>query len=243
MFRNLFGSPAARPTRSAKLGFEQLGDRVVPALLINEAFVNPPGSPDVGEYVEIKGAPGQSLTGYTVVIVEGELPGSGTPPADTGYTDGRYSLNGLSLDANGYLAIDVTIENGSASILLVKNGTTAVTAADWDTDNNGTLDAVQSGVQLIDGVGYVEAGSGDVAYGYKCENNSGTTDALSRVKTNTEAWFVDSGETNKVTPGGSSFYSGDVALSGGLYYYSPTQNDPTPGVPTGAYLTRGAENF
>ncbi len=89
-------------------------------VVINEIYENPPGGgaafDDRYEYIELYGLPGLDLTGYALVLLKGgsDLDDDGIPgprPADfdpgdeVPEIDEAFSLDGLTLGANGLLVI------------------------------------------------------------------------------------------------------------------------------------------
>ena len=89
-------------------------------VVINEIYENPPGSGDSAddryEFIELYGRPGMSLDGYSIALIKGgadpdddNIPG----PATTGVGNGElfpeideaFSLDGLSIGANGLLVV------------------------------------------------------------------------------------------------------------------------------------------
>jgi predicted extracellular nuclease len=122
---------------------------------INEFSASTTGT-DV-EYVEIFGSIDTDYSAYTVLEIEGDTTGAGVVDEiiSLGTTDG----NGLflaSLSANA-------LENGTLSLLLVKNFTGAF-GADLDTNNDGTFD-VTPWDAIIDSVSVNDGGTGDTTYG------------------------------------------------------------------------------
>lgn len=84
-------------------------------VMINEVFINPPGSLDnTQEFIELMGTPGMKLDGYAIANVNGVLtkyyPLNSIPPipfAIAQEIDEIFSLDGLTLGANGLLVIGV----------------------------------------------------------------------------------------------------------------------------------------
>ncbi len=111
------------------------------AVFLDEVFVNPPGSgyDDTREFVELQGTPGMKLDGYAVAFVNGGLSryyplGSVPPfPADM-EIDELFSLDGLSLGANGLLVIGIGVRSQYGAILADTN------YQRWNTLWNGGLD-------------------------------------------------------------------------------------------------------
>jgi hypothetical protein len=118
-----------------------------PALEITEIRMDEPGNTDPNEYIEIKGVPGTSLNGVSLVVV-----GDG---ADLdGVFEAVVSLNGLFIPKDGYLLIaestytlgtadavrSLNFENGdTATYFLVFNFLQLVNT-DGDADNDCALD-------------------------------------------------------------------------------------------------------
>ncbi len=122
---------------------------------INEFSASTTGT-DV-EYVEIFGAPGADYSAYTILEIEGDTTGAGIVDEviGLGTTDatGLYLAN---LPANA-------LENGTLSLLLVKNFTGALNN-DLDSNNDGLFD-VTPWETLVDSVAVNDGGSGDYTYG------------------------------------------------------------------------------
>jgi predicted extracellular nuclease len=123
---------------------------------INEFSANTVGT-DV-EYVEIIGSPNANYSAYTVLEIEGD---SG---AAVGTVDEVINLG--TTDANGLYLVNLpanALENGSLSLLLVKNFTGALNN-DLDTDNNGVFDTTPWDA-IVDSVAVNDGGASDVTYG------------------------------------------------------------------------------
>ena len=122
---------------------------------INEFSVDTAGT-DV-EYVEFIGDPNTDYSAYTMLEIEGDSSGSGVVdevlPVGTTGADGFYLAD---LPANA-------IENGSVSLLLVKNFTGAL-GDDIDADNDGVIDYAPW-EELTDSVAIDDGGSSDNQYG------------------------------------------------------------------------------
>jgi hypothetical protein len=94
-------------------------------VVINEVYLNPPGggtTDDRWEYIEIYGPPGMSLTGWAVAQVMGgmdadgnDVPGPGIGGGDNGdetpEIDEAFSLDGLTIGANGLLCVFNDVSN------------------------------------------------------------------------------------------------------------------------------------
>ncbi len=122
---------------------------------VNEFSASTAGT-DV-EYVEVFGTPNTDYSAYTVLEIEGD--GSGSGVVDELISVGTTDANGFWLQslANGAL------ENGTLSLLLVKNFTGAL-GNDLDTNNDGTFD-ITPWDTVVDTVSVNDSGAGDVTYG------------------------------------------------------------------------------
>ena len=123
--------------------------------VLNEFSANTT-NPDV-EYIEIYGLPNTDYSAYAVLQIE----------SDTGASLGRVdTITAMgTTDANGLFSQDLaadTLENGSISLLLVKNNT-AVVGNDVDVDNDGVIDTIFWSA-IADEVGVNDGGSGDANY-------------------------------------------------------------------------------
>lgn len=219
------------------------------SILINEVFVNPIGTDDSREYVEIAGPPGASLDGLTVL----EVSGNGT---NIGKIFWARDLTGVNLGSNGLLLIgelyqsfwppwtvqpgttllDMNhprgrLDNDTTTFLLVTNFTGAVDQ-DLDINDDGTLDITPFD-QILDSVGWLDGSAGDHVYSpASLTQSSGTPDAATRILTNTtpnslSAWFNGDIMTNA---------SDSVGIT-----YNPFRASAN--LPAGAQLTPGATNY
>ncbi len=219
----------------------------VSAQLINELDINPPSTDQPCEYIELKGTPGASLAGQYFVAFEGDGVPSGTADYVFAFTNQTYGSNGLLIitgttacGARTYPAATTRVqdpqldganglENGTISFALISSPTAIVQTTDYDTDNNGTLEALPSGATLLDAVGWTDGGTIDFVYGGVTLSTTGTIAAATRFPTNTTpfsvfAWYAGfiTGATND-----SNVY-GDTAR--------------TTNFPTGGILTPGDVN-
>ena len=140
-----------------------------PAVTLNEIRLDEPTSTDPNEYVEIKGAPGASLNGVSLVII-----GDG---ADlNGVVEAAVSLNGLSIPKDGILLLaestftlgvadavkSLNLENGDTVTYCLVFNFLGLNNLDYDTNNDCTLDS-QPWDALIDSV-TIRAGDGRCGY-------------------------------------------------------------------------------
>jgi hypothetical protein len=138
-------------------------------LLINEVFIDPPGSETSREYIEFRGTPNMALTDYFLIIAENEdtLEHDG----ETGQLDAVIDLSSYSLGSNGFLvmrragnpysvhpdATDVNLpllefENSGGTYMVIRKGSgpTPVpgltTALDGNVDNDGVPETLHDGM-------------------------------------------------------------------------------------------------
>ncbi|HLO40070.1 MAG TPA: GC-type dockerin domain-anchored protein [Phycisphaerales bacterium] len=111
-------------------------------VFLNEVFFNPPGSAndDTREFIEIHGTPFRKLDGYAVAVMNGtqtkhyrlDSLGAGGPADQE--IDEFFSLDGLSLGANGILVIGIGASSSYPTLLTDTN------FQRWNTIWNGLLD-------------------------------------------------------------------------------------------------------
>ena len=124
--------------------------------VINEFSASTTGT-DV-EYVEIYGDPDTDYSAYSVLEIEGDNESA------IGNIDEIIALG--TTDTNGLYLADLaanTIENGSVSLLLVKDFSGAVND-DIDTDDDGTID-VELWFAIIDTIAIFDGDADDITYG------------------------------------------------------------------------------
>lgn len=152
-----------------------------PAVWISEVFVNPPGTDQGLELIELTGIPNLPLSGFFLLAIEGD----GTA---TGTVDQSLDLSALTLGTNGVLlwrdaatalvpapapqsTVHVAdfapdLENGSNTFLLC-TGVAPSVGTDYDLNNDGTFDAPLPFV-VVDAVSIVE-NDGAANYGYAAQ--------------------------------------------------------------------------
>ncbi|GJM17833.1 MAG: hypothetical protein DHS20C14_00460 [Phycisphaeraceae bacterium] len=78
-------------------------------VVINEVLQNPVGSAsssdDFAEYIEFYGVPGMSLDGYAVAVFKGGADDGDNIPESPAEIDEAFSLDGLTIGANGFLVL------------------------------------------------------------------------------------------------------------------------------------------
>jgi len=118
------------------------------AVVINEIFINPPGtSDDTLEFIEFLGPPGMKLDGYALVLLSGGLHkyydlGSIPPfPIERPELDELFSLDGLSLGPNGMLVLFINNRNNPNLYPQIVPGATDANVRDlWFNIWNGSAE-------------------------------------------------------------------------------------------------------
>ncbi len=221
-------------------------------ILLNELDVNPGGTDNGCEYVELIGPPGAVVENIHFVSLEGDsTKGVATAVISFGSPGPVLGSNGLLVVVSqagcsprtypsGTTVIPTSfldngvLQNGSNSFLLISSVTPITANTDYDTNDDGTLDALPVGATIIDGVAWLDGGATDVVYGSAILTAQGlgsnqTSGAATR--------FVGSTRANYA----GSWYSGFVVGAPGDTTYSDTTR--TLNFPTGGALTPGAPNI
>ncbi len=166
-------------------------------LLLNEILVNPPGSDNPFEFIELRGTPGTTLNNVFLCVFEGDS-------ASAGNCDLSIPLNDVTIGSNGLIFVGTSIgypnipsetyfkdtllfaipggylENGSTTFALVFSTVNIIEDADYDFDNDGNLDLPQGAV-LLDAVGWTNGDPYAVIYGgVVLTQSQGTPDAAVR---------------------------------------------------------------
>lgn len=129
---------------------------VVAAPVINEFVFNHTGT-DTNEYIEIRAGANADLSGYRLLVIEGDAGGTGT--IDRVITPGIADANGTWW--TGALPQD-TLENGTQTLLLVE-GFSGTLGADLDTNDDGVLD-LTPWTAVTDTVAISDGGATDITY-------------------------------------------------------------------------------
>ncbi len=222
-------------------------DTPVAQLRLNEIYVNPPGTDDAREYIELRalGDSAQSLAGLTFLVFEGDGTAAGT-------IDVAMNLSALSTGSNGLLLLGVgypaanpwasqtnpntavanletgTLENGSTTFMIV-SGFTGSFGTDLDTNDDGILDS-QPWTAILDSVGWRDDGATDLIYSPAVLTQlTGTPDAATRFPSDMTASSLD------------AWYNSDIIAGGSDLEYDGTRARPN--FPAGAVLTPGEANF
>lgn len=120
---------------------------------LNEIMVDPPGTDNPNEYIEIRGAANTALTNTYLLTIEGD----GNDPGDVnevidltaqstgsnGYLVLLTTGHPYTVDANANVALDLTdgeLEGQSHTFLLIQSTTPPSTGDDIDSDDDGTPD-------------------------------------------------------------------------------------------------------
>lgn len=221
--------------------------------LINELDINPPGTDNPCEYVEIRGTPGAALTNTYFVVFEGDALPSGTADFVVDLSTRTIGSNGLlvivsptacpgrTIPAGTTVVTDAQldtggggIENGTNTYVLLTSTTPIVEGTDYDTDNNGTLEGLPAGVTILDAIGVTDYDFGDIVYFGQVVTATSTTIGAPQAITR----FT----TNNTAISSSAWYGGslDTAAGNSSTVYSSTIT--TANFPTGGALTPGAVN-
>jgi hypothetical protein len=185
-------------------------------LLLNEIVVNPPGTDDPFEFIELKGQPGTTINQIFLCVFEGDS-------ASAGNCDLAIPLRNITLGSNGLLFVGTTLgysnipaatakkdtllfavpggylENGNTTFALVFSTTNIIEDVDYDTNNDGVLDLPQGAV-LMDAVGWTNGDQYAKIYGgVILTQSAGTPDAAVRFFDNTTAFSKP------------AWYNGDLA--------------------------------
>jgi hypothetical protein len=148
---------------------------------ISEVMFNPPGADNGFEFIEIRAAAGTALTGYWLLVIDGDS-------TSAGVIDQRIDLGGFSVGGNGLLLLRdgaavllpapepattlfvadfvPDVENGTNTFLLATFASPPpATGTDLDDDNDGTLNpGALAGARNIDVVSFQETDAGNFEY-------------------------------------------------------------------------------
>jgi len=214
--------------------------------VLNEVKVNPPGSDEPYEFIEIKGTPGASLNNLYVCAFEGDSGSAGNcdrvfPIRNvTLGSTGLYFIGtslGYTSVASGTIYRDTLVfgvpggvfENGSISFLLIFSSIPIVQDFDYDNNNDGNLE-LPAGAVVLDAFGWTNGDpSGRVYGGVTLTQSLGTPDAAVR--------FYGNSTANSV----SAWYNGDLIGTGNSVLFDPLEISSN--FPSGAKLSPGDHNF
>jgi FG-GAP-like repeat len=219
------------------------------AQLINELDINPGGTDNPCEYIELKGTPGSIIQNVHFVAFEGDAAPSGT--ADFVAT---FLAPGVAFGSNGLIVITGTaacgsrtyppetlrlqtsvldggtsgLENGTISFLLISSATAITQGTDYDTDNNGSLEGLPAGATILDAVAWTDGDAGDLNYGGVILTASTVLGASTRFPNNTTANSA------------GAWYGGAMTGTNDATTYNATIR--TTNFPANGALTPGAPN-
>ncbi|MCK4342056.1 MAG: lamin tail domain-containing protein [Phycisphaerae bacterium] len=146
-------------------------------IYISELLVNPPGSDDLCEFLELKGPADHNLWDCYFIVIEGDGTGAGT-------VDQVVDLSGNTTGSNGLLLVAIQdllpapdpatsvytynftpdLENGT-NTYIVGFGEVPAVGDDLDKDNDCALDpGALDGFTVTDAVSYTDGGGGDCEY-------------------------------------------------------------------------------
>nr|WP_194300047.1 Hint domain-containing protein [Acetobacter musti] len=117
---------------------------------------NPTGT-DTHEFIEVKGDPSTDYTGWSLVVIDGDLPNA------AGKIDNIYNLG--TTDADGYWVTPYgsnVLQNGSQTVLLVKDFTGTL-GQDLDPDKDGVLNTTPWST-IADSIAVRDSDATDPAY-------------------------------------------------------------------------------
>ena len=143
------------------------------AVTINEICIDHLGN-DTDEFFELAGTPNEALTGLTYIVI-------GDAASGPGIIEAVYSLNALTIQADGFLAVHDTdatpavcsgydnldqnfnFENDDTVTHMVVSGFSGSLNQDIDTNNDGIFD-VTPWTTIVDCVAVLDANSTDLPY-------------------------------------------------------------------------------
>jgi hypothetical protein len=229
---------------------------IVPAVLLNELKVNPPGSAPGGDkyqYVELRGPAGAALTNIYFVEVNGNASSYGVADFVVNLSAAYLGSNGLLLiksPTSGHTAAPGTtvvtnaqfdntggaLNKHTASFYLVYSASPIVQATDYDSNDDGALDGALANALTLDNVGWSDGATGAKVYGgVALTQSSGTPDAATRFLTSSSASTA------------ATWYNGDlydVSNDPTTLLYDATRHSANmPLIPSTPSLTPGNFNF
>lgn len=143
------------------------------AVIINEFWADD-NSSDTNEFVELFGSPGESLSGLSLIVVDGDTGGS-TASSNFRRVTVQVDFTSEVLDSNGFFMIgdgpDISVDL-VLSVNSLQNASQTyalVDTLDIDFDPNDTDELTQASVDAItanltDAVGTTDGSSGDIVY-------------------------------------------------------------------------------
>lgn len=141
--------------------------------VINEFFADDDGGDDA-EFVELFGSPGESLSGLSFIVVDGDTSGN-TTSSNFNRVTVQIDFTTESIPADGFFVLGGgttpnvdfsfgvnTLQNGSQTYALVRTADIAFDAEDDDELTEASVNAITA--NLIDAVGSLDNGEGDLVY-------------------------------------------------------------------------------
>ncbi|MBD2180567.1 DUF3616 domain-containing protein [Planktothrix sp. FACHB-1355] len=214
------------------------------SVLLNELKVNPPGTDDYYEYIELKGLANEALTNLYLVAIDGDLGDRGKAKYVLSLGSQTLGSNGFAIVQNGGYTVPAAtrvitdtrlsgsgaLENGSNSFLLINSSISINQSTDYDINDDGILE-LPTGATIVDAVGWSDGDSGDLVYGgVSLTQSSGTPDAATRF------------QTNNTANSAAAWYNGDLSgtTANSLTYDLATVSA---NFPTGGALSPGNLSF
>lgn len=138
------------------------GGDVAVALVINEVLASHAGT-DTTEFLELYGAPGASLNGLSLIVVEGDVGGAGTidrridfGPGDMLGTNGFFLIGNPGLGTNYAVTPNLNIAND-----FFENSSLTVALVETSSLSGGSI---SGGEVVVDSVALTDGGAGDTFY-------------------------------------------------------------------------------
>ncbi|MBE7211123.1 MAG: hypothetical protein INR65_08895, partial [Gluconacetobacter diazotrophicus] len=128
---------------------------------LNEFLFNPTVSPDIDEFIEIKGDPDTDYSAYSIVVIDGDRSSANSDNA--GVVDNVFRVG--TTNAGGYWATPLqsnALQNGTQTVLIVRDFTGKV-GDDLDRGDTGTLTATPWGA-IVSAVAVSDGDKLDVTY-------------------------------------------------------------------------------
>jgi hypothetical protein len=257
-------SPGSTILASGSSAIVTIRDNEAPTnILLNELNINPPGTDQPFEYIELFGTANEGLGNLYLVTLEGDGGGNLTTLGKNvfrGYADFAIDLSKFSNGTSGYTVAaadaggfaipsgttavsspflsngsEVSLQNGTNSFLLVYNPDATITTDgfDFDWNNDGILD-LPTGSIIIDAISTTQGLLGDLVY----PNATSTVVVPSGAVPDSLSRIVG----NTVASDGNGWFGGDLlgVLSDTRYYDA---SKSTANLPAGAVITPGAVNY
>lgn len=236
-------------SRPRLLGIESLEHRRILAgdLVLSEIKINPVGTDNRYEYVEIRGVPGLELKNLRFVSLAGD-------GADAGKATLVVNLHGTTIGSNGLLVIKSTssghsvadgttvltsdkfnptggvLGDGTNSFLLVRN-VVVMDNDDYDLNNDGQLDDALANAEIVDSIAVKDGNSEGLVYGgVVLTQATGLPQAVTRFLHDNRPSTVD------------AWYGGDLTGTASDVAYTAVINGRSANFPAGGQLTPGGIN-